>query len=145
MLRATRLTLSAVMCLGVGVVGTAQVQAQAQAANPEVSWNLSVWGPPRAFTAGIEELAKHVESGSGGKFKIKIHYGDSLSKASDNLDNIKLGAFAMAQICTGYHPGIFPVFRLLIPTCTRVCTMSSTSTRPLSKSSSGGAPSRSCR
>lgn len=112
MLRTTRLTLSAVMCLGAGALGTTQVHAQA-ATNPEVSWNLSVWGPPRAFTAGIEELSKHVESGSGGKFKIKIHYGDSLSKASDNLDNIKLGAFAMAQICTGYHPGKNPALSVL--------------------------------
>jgi len=72
---------------------------------PKVSWNLSVWGPPRAFTAGIETLASYVSKETDGKFTIKIHYGDSLSKASDNLDNIKLGAFEMAQICTGYHPG----------------------------------------
>ncbi len=72
---------------------------------PKVSWNLSVWGPPRAFTAGIETLAAYVDKETGGKFTIKIHYGDSLSKATDNLDNIKLGAFEMAQICTGYHPG----------------------------------------
>lgn len=111
MLRATRLTLSAVMCLGAGALGTTQVQAQS--ANPEVSWNLSVWGPPRAFTAGIEALAKHVDSETGGKFKIKIHYGDSLSKANDNLDNIKLGAFEMAQICTGYHPGKNPALTVL--------------------------------
>jgi TRAP-type C4-dicarboxylate transport system substrate-binding protein len=72
---------------------------------PKVAWNLSVWGPPRAFTAGIETLAKYVDEQTGGKFTIKIHYGDSLSKGPDNLDNIKLGAFEMAQICTGYHPG----------------------------------------
>jgi hypothetical protein len=75
---------------------------------PKVSWNLSVWGPPRAFTAGIETLASYVSKETDGKFTIKIHYGDSLSKASDNLDNIKLGAFEMAQICTGYHPGKHP-------------------------------------
>ncbi|MCC7272957.1 MAG: TRAP transporter substrate-binding protein DctP [Alphaproteobacteria bacterium] len=72
---------------------------------PKVAWDLSVWGPPRAFTAGIEALAKHVAAETGDKFTIKIHYGDALSKGPDNLDNIKLGAFEMAQICTGYHPG----------------------------------------
>ena len=72
---------------------------------PKVAWNLSVWGPPRAFTAGIEAIAAHVSEQTGGKFTIKIHYGDALSKGPDNLDNIKLGAFEMAQICTGYHPG----------------------------------------
>jgi hypothetical protein len=30
--------------------------------NPTVTWNLSVWGPPRPFTAGIETLAKYLES-----------------------------------------------------------------------------------
>jgi TRAP-type C4-dicarboxylate transport system substrate-binding protein len=72
---------------------------------PKVAWNLSVWGPPRAFTAGIETLAKYVEKETGGKFTIKIHYGGALSKGQDNLDNIKLGSFEIAQICSGYHPG----------------------------------------
>ena len=72
---------------------------------PKVSWNLSVWGPPRAFTAGIAALSDYVAKETDGKFTIKIHYGDALSKGPDNLDNIKLGAFEMAQICTGYHPG----------------------------------------
>jgi TRAP-type C4-dicarboxylate transport system substrate-binding protein len=72
---------------------------------PKVAWNLSVWGPPRAFTAGIETISAFVSEQTAGKFTIKIHYGDSLSKGPDNLDNIKLGAFEMAQICTGYHPG----------------------------------------
>lgn len=72
---------------------------------PKVSWNLSVWGPPRAFTAGIAALSEYVSKETDGKFTIKIHYGDALSKGPDNLDNIKLGSFEMAQICTGYHPG----------------------------------------
>ena len=72
---------------------------------PKVAWNLSVWGPPRAFTAGIETLSKYLDQETGGKFTIKIHYGGALSKGQDNLDNIKLGSFEIAQICTGYHPG----------------------------------------
>ena len=79
--------------------------ARALVDGPKVAWNLSVWGPPRAFTAGIEAISAYVNEQTGGKFTIKIHYGDALSKGPDNLDNIKLGAFEMAQICTGYHPG----------------------------------------
>ena len=95
------LSLLAAALLAAGPAGTAAAAVD----GPKLAWNLSVWGPPRAFTAGIEALSKHVESETGGKFTIKIHYGDALSKGPDNLDNIKLGAFEMAQICTGYHPG----------------------------------------
>lgn len=83
------------------------------AENPKVSWNLSTWGPPRAFTAGIEAFAKFVAAETDGNFAIKINYGEQLSKSTDNLDNIKLGAFEMAQICTGYHPGKNPAVTVL--------------------------------
>ncbi|MGE0750519.1 MAG: TRAP transporter substrate-binding protein DctP [Variibacter sp.] len=102
-----------VMCAALILCG-AEVLPQAQAAdNPTVTWNLSTWGPPRAFTAGVEALAKYVESESGGKFTIKIHYGEELGKAADNLDNIKLGVFEIAQICSGYHPGKNPAITVL--------------------------------
>lgn len=100
------------LALGV-MLGLAAVLPASAQTNPKVAWNLSVWGPPRAFTAGIETLAKYVEKESGGNFTITIHYGDALSKGPDNLDNIKLGAFEMAQICTGYHPGKNPGMTVL--------------------------------
>ncbi len=81
--------------------------------DPKVAWNLSTWGPKRQFTAGIEALAEHVSSQTGGKFTIKIHYGGALSKPSDNLDNIKAGAFEMAQSCVGYHPAKHPSITVL--------------------------------
>ena len=102
MLRLAKSKLSLAAALSLGASGIVVAQP---ADNPTVAWNLSVWGPPRAFTAGIEALAKYVGKETDGKFTIKIHYGDALSKGPDNLDNIKLGAFEMAQICTGYHPG----------------------------------------
>jgi TRAP-type mannitol/chloroaromatic compound transport system substrate-binding protein len=80
---------------------------------PKVAWNLSTWGPKRQFTAGIEALAAHVSKETGGKFTIKIHYGGALSKPADNLDNIKAGAFEMAQTCVGYHPGKHPSITVL--------------------------------
>ncbi len=75
---------------------------------PSVKWNLSVWGKPRAFTAGIETLAKAADERTGGKFQIKIHYGEALSKSRENLDGIKLGAFQMAMFCAAYHPAKNP-------------------------------------
>lgn len=71
---------------------------------PKVRWNLSVWGKSRAFTQGIETLSKIADERTGGKFKIKIHYGEALSKSKENLDGIKLGAFQMAMFCSAYHP-----------------------------------------
>ncbi len=75
---------------------------------PEVSWNLSTWGKQRAFTAGVEEIAKYVDENTGGKFKIKVHYGEALSKSRENLDGIQLGAFQMAMFCSAYHPAKNP-------------------------------------
>jgi TRAP-type mannitol/chloroaromatic compound transport system substrate-binding protein len=98
---------------GAAVAICVALPAAAAVDGPKVAWDLSVWGPPRAFTAGIEALSKYVSTETGGKFTIKIHYGDALSKGPDNLDNIKLGAFEMAQICTGYHPGKNPAITVL--------------------------------
>jgi len=75
---------------------------------PEVNWNLSVWGKQRAFTAGIEALSAAAKERTGGKFNIKIHYGEALSKSRENLDGIQLGAFQMAMFCSAYHPGKNP-------------------------------------
>lgn len=67
-----------------------------------VEWNASVWGKRRAFTEHVEKLAEVVAEKSGGEFTINVSYG-SLSKPKENLDNISIGAFEMAQFCAGYH------------------------------------------
>jgi TRAP-type mannitol/chloroaromatic compound transport system substrate-binding protein len=86
---------------------------QAYAANvegPAVFWKISVWGKPRALTAGMEHLVKRVTAETGGKFKIKIFYGAQLSKSRENLDGLKLNAFEGAAICNFYHPGKNPAW-----------------------------------
>nr|WP_245897962.1 C4-dicarboxylate TRAP transporter substrate-binding protein [Pseudoprimorskyibacter insulae] len=65
-------------------------------------WNASVWGKRRAFTEHIEKLAELVAEKSGGEFTINVSYG-GLSKNTENLDGISIGAFEMAQFCAGYH------------------------------------------
>ena len=80
---------------------------------PEVAWNVSTWGNPRAFTAGIEKAAELVAERTGGNFTIKIHYGEALSRARENLDGIQLGAFQGAMFCNFYHPGKNPAWMVL--------------------------------
>ncbi|MBN9260545.1 MAG: TRAP transporter substrate-binding protein DctP [Hyphomicrobium sp.] len=77
---------------------------------PAVNWNLSTWGKQRAFTAGMESVAKQLADRTGGKFQIKMHYGEALSRDRENLDGIKLGAFQVAHFCNFYHPGKNPAW-----------------------------------
>ncbi|WP_346907591.1 C4-dicarboxylate TRAP transporter substrate-binding protein [uncultured Roseibium sp.] len=79
----------------------------------DVTWNVSVWGKRRAFTEHIEYLAEKVAEKTGGKFEVKIAYGEALSKSRENLDGISFGAFEMAQICASYHADKNPTLTVL--------------------------------
>jgi len=65
-------------------------------------WNVSVWGKRREFTEHVEKIAELVSEKTDGEFTMNISYG-GLSKPTENLDGIQIGAFEMAQICAGYH------------------------------------------
>jgi TRAP-type mannitol/chloroaromatic compound transport system substrate-binding protein len=80
---------------------------------PAVSWNHSTWGKPRAFTKAMETVSEVLDKRTGGKFKLKVHYAEALSKDKENLDGIKLGAFEMADFCNFYHPGKNPAYMVL--------------------------------
>lgn len=84
--------------------------AQAVVDGPEVNWRFSTWGKRRAFTEGVEHLAKRLAEETGGKFKLQIFYGEALSKAKENLDGLKLNAFDGAFFCNFYHPGKNPAY-----------------------------------
>ncbi len=77
-----------------------------------VEWSVSLWGERRAFTEHVHKLAKLVEEKTGGEFTMKISYG-GLSKSTENLDGISIGAFEMAQFCAGYHPDKNPTLTVL--------------------------------
>ena len=66
-------------------------------------WNVSVWGKRREFTEHIHKIAELVAEKTNGEFTMNISYG-GLSKNTENLDGISIGAFEMAQFCAGYHP-----------------------------------------
>lgn len=75
-------------------------------------WNVSVWGKRRAFTEHVERLAELVSEKTGGEFTLNISYG-GLSKNTENLDGISIGAFEMAQFCAGYHADKNPSITVL--------------------------------
>jgi len=92
--------------MGAAMLLSAAELSKAYAAdNPRVTWRFNVWGKKRAFTADVEAWSKHVKEASGGKFKIKIFYGDQLGGKKQNLDNLKAGVFQAAKVCWSYHPG----------------------------------------
>lgn len=102
--------LAAAFAVGYAMVGTAVAQPAPEVAGPKVDWRFSVWGNPRAFTAGMEHVAKRVKEKTGGNFNITIGYGEQFSKDRENLDSIKLGAIDGAYFCNFYHPGKNPAF-----------------------------------
>ncbi|SFJ97305.1 C4-dicarboxylate TRAP transporter substrate-binding protein [Celeribacter neptunius] len=75
-------------------------------------WNVSLWGKRRAFTENVEKLAELVSEKTNGEFTMNISYG-GLSKNTENLDGISIGAFEMAQFCAGYHPDKNPSITVL--------------------------------
>jgi TRAP-type C4-dicarboxylate transport system substrate-binding protein len=91
---------------------TATGAGAANVEGPAVFWKWSVWGNPRAFTAGVEKLAERVAEETDGKFKIQVFYGEQLAKATENLDGIKNNAFEGAMFCSFYHPGKNPAFEV---------------------------------
>jgi TRAP-type C4-dicarboxylate transport system substrate-binding protein len=79
------------------------------AAQDKVLWNISLWGTPRAVTRSVEWVRDHLKEQTNGKFELKIHYGEAISGAKENLDGLKINAFHGAQFCASYHPGKNPV------------------------------------
>ena len=90
---------------GASLAGSVAPAAAQMVDGPEVSWKMSLWGKRRAFTEGAEYVSAQVAERTGGKFTIKLFYGQQLSKSKENLDGISLGAFEAAIFCASYHPG----------------------------------------
>ena len=79
----------------------------------KVVWKYSVWGAPRAFTAGIEKAKALWEEEGKGRFELQINYGSALSPERENLDSIKLGLIEGAYVCVGYGPNKIPLAQVL--------------------------------
>ena len=80
---------------------------------PKLSWDVSLWGKPRAGTAVADALATVVEEKTGGAWRMTLHYGEALSKSRENLDGIAIEAFQAAMFCNFYHPRKNPALMVL--------------------------------
>lgn len=80
---------------------------------PDLTWRLSLWGKRRAFTEGLEYMSSEVAKRTGGKFQVKLYYGEQLSKSKENLDGISVGAFEAALFCPSYSPDKVPALSVL--------------------------------
>jgi TRAP-type mannitol/chloroaromatic compound transport system substrate-binding protein len=108
-----KLSLKTKSVLALTIAATLSGTSLGSAANvdgPKTFWKLSMWGNPRALSAGMEEMAKKVSAETDGNFEIKIFYGAQLSSNRENLDGIKINAFEGAAICNFYHPGKNPAW-----------------------------------
>src|SRR3546814_4335379 len=86
------------VCAAAAFSATALSPTAASAAD-RITWNVSSYGPSRAYTSGIEAVAKYVEEKSDGNFTIKIHLGEAISPVKEHLDGLRIGAFEAAQTC----------------------------------------------
>ena len=90
-----------------------ETAAGATVDGPKLSWDVSLWGKPRAGTAVADALAAVVEEKTGGAWRMTLHYGEALSKSRENLDGIAIEAFQAAMICNFYHPRKNPALMVL--------------------------------
>ena len=89
----------------VGTIGAAEeTTGLPDVQGPSLTWNMSLWGKPRAGSAMMESLSEEIAVRTNGRWGIVLHYGESLSKARENLDGLAIGAFEAAMICNYYHP-----------------------------------------
>ena len=70
----------------------------------QLTWDVSLWGNPRAGTVAVDSLARILAARTDGAWQLNLHYGEAISKARENLDGIAIGAFEVAMVCNFYHP-----------------------------------------
>lgn len=106
-------TVSSTVIAMVGLAGAGMsvspALAQQQVEGPSVNWLVSLWGPRRGQTEGLEKMAELLSARTGGNFTLDLRYGEVLSGPRENLQGIQAGAFEMAMFCTAYDPGKTPL------------------------------------
>ncbi len=78
-----------------------------------VQWDVSLWGGPREWTYPLERWAADMEEATNGGWKIKIHYGATLSPPKENLDGLRAGMFDACHFCALYTPGKLPLHTVM--------------------------------
>lgn len=76
--------------------------------------SLSVWsGPEHYHTKALQAWVKDVEARAGGKVKIVIYPGGTLTKGSQAYNGLVKGISATASSCNGWTKGRFPLTRVV--------------------------------
>src|SRR4030095_9081048 len=96
------------IALGAGLLAALPAEG-----DDKVTWNFSLYGPPRAATVTFEHLAKVAKEKSGGNFIINLKYNEQLGEAKDFLDGIKVDSFQGAFVAYSYSPAQTPLAGVL--------------------------------
>lgn len=84
------------------------VAAEAAVDGPKLSWNLAASGNSRPGTAALDKLAELVAAETGGKFTIKVAYGETLAASKEVIDGLKINAFEAGYWTPPLAPGKQP-------------------------------------
>ena len=96
---------AAIIATAAVVAGPSMAKASMEYCDgPKITWRISLFGPPRANTQGLEYISKYVKEKTCGNFNFKLYYGEQLSKAKENLDAISVGAVDGGFVSSSYHP-----------------------------------------
>jgi TRAP-type C4-dicarboxylate transport system substrate-binding protein len=79
----------------------------------KIVWNVNLFGPPRAVTAGIEAMAEFYKKESNGQFEMKLAYGSALGPERQVPEGIKSGGYEAGMMCAGYYPNKFPLLTVM--------------------------------
>ena len=79
----------------------------------KIVWNVNLFGPPRAVTAGIEAMAEFYKKESNGQFELNLSYGSALGPERQTPEGIKSGGYEAGMMCAGYYPNKFPLLTVM--------------------------------
>ncbi|GAB5376420.1 MAG: TRAP transporter substrate-binding protein [Acuticoccus sp.] len=94
---------------GLAAFAVNTASAQDIVEGPEVTWNVSLWGNPRAFTQPAEDFKRLLAERTDGRFTWDLFYGAQLSGPRENLDGLQIGAFEAAYYSSAFSPDKTPL------------------------------------
>lgn len=81
----------------------------AEVAGPKVNWRFATMGSPRAATTHLEEIKKHVEKQTNGRFSITVGYG-TFGDSKEFLDLLKIGSVHGATVQASVSVDRLPLY-----------------------------------
>ena len=94
--------------VGLAVLVAGSMQAQAED-YPEITFRYATGFPKVVYMNGPAIwFAEELEKRSGGKMKMKMHFGGALGKSNEILDLVSKGAIDMGSVVQGYFTSALP-------------------------------------